>query len=63
MHPLTYEALVKNPDLLEALSRQARRERAEAVHRLIIEPIRKLFTRHATGSNLGHPRKAGGAPA
>ena len=63
MDPLTYEAAMKNPDLIHALSLQARRERAHAVHRLIIEPIRKLFARHATRSNLRHPRKTGGAPA
>jgi hypothetical protein len=68
MDPLTYEAITKNPELIHALSLQARRERARTVHRLIIEPIRQfftrdLFTRHATRSNLRHPRKTGGAPA
>lgn len=62
MDPITYETIRKNPELLHALSLQARRERAQAVHRLIIEPIGKLF-RHATGSNLRPARKAGGAPA
>ena len=45
------------------LSLEARRMRAQAIHALIIALKRKLFTRHATGSHLGHPRKAGGAPA
>jgi hypothetical protein len=45
VNPITYEALQRNPELLQALLRQARRERAEAVHRLIIEPIMSLFTR------------------
>jgi hypothetical protein len=63
MDPLTYEALRRNPELVRILMRQARRERAHAVHRLIIESIRKLFARHATRSNLRHPRKTGGAPA
>jgi hypothetical protein len=62
MDLITYEAITKNPELMHALALQARRERAQAVHRLIIEPIGKLF-RHATRSNLGRPRKAGGAPA
>ena len=62
MNPITYEDIRKNPELLHTLSLQARRERAQAVHRLIIEPIARLF-RRATRSNLGHPRKAGGAPA
>ena len=43
MNPITYEALQRNPELLQALLRRARRERAEAVHRLIIEPIKSLF--------------------
>jgi hypothetical protein len=54
VNPITYEALCRNPELLQALLRQARRERAEAVHRLIIEPIKSLFkvNRHATGAHL-----------
>jgi len=64
MEPLTYEALSRNPKLIEALMEQARRERAEAVHRLLIAPIARLFgPRHAAGTNLGHPRKACGAAA
>ena len=63
MEPLTYEALSRNPKLIEALMEQARRERAEAMHRLIVEPIKRLFRRHATRANLGHPRKASGAAA
>ena len=43
MKPLTYEALQKDPELLEALMRQAHRERAAAVHRLVIAPVAKLF--------------------
>ncbi len=48
---------------MEALIEQARRERAEAMHRLIVEPIKRLFARHATRANLGHPSKARGAAA
>jgi hypothetical protein len=39
----TYETVREDPELLEALIRQARRERAEAVHRLLIAPLAKLF--------------------
>ena len=46
-----------------ALSLEARRMRAQAIHSLIVALKRKLFARHATRSNLRHPRKAGGAPA
>jgi hypothetical protein len=45
MDPLTYEALSRNPELIQAILQQAHRERAEAVHRLIVAPIRKFFTR------------------
>jgi len=50
MDPLTFEAASRNPELVRALMVQAHRERAEAVHRLIIEPIRSLFTRQVTAS-------------
>ena len=43
MKPLTYEAVRKDPELLQALIRQAHRERAEAVHRLLIAPIQAFF--------------------
>ena len=45
MDPLTFEAVTRNPEIIRALMKQARRERAEAVHRLIIEPIVSLFSR------------------
>jgi hypothetical protein len=40
---LTYEALNRNPELLDALVHEARRERAEAVHRLLIAPLKRWF--------------------
>ena len=43
MDPLTYENLSRNPDLLAALERQARCERSEAVYRLLVLPIKRLF--------------------
>lgn len=63
MEPLIYEAVNRNPEVIEALIAQARRERAEAVHRLIVEPIKRFFARHATRSHLPHSRKPGSAPA
>jgi hypothetical protein len=62
MDPITYEALTKNPELLQALLQQAHRERAEAVYRLIIVPIKKLFGGQPRAP-LARQRKAGGAPA
>ena len=44
MKPLTYEAVQKHPELLQALIRRAHRERAEAVHRLLIAPVQAFFT-------------------
>ncbi len=46
MDPLTYEALSRNPELIQAIIQQAHRERAEAVHRLIVAPVRKVFARN-----------------
>ena len=60
MDPLTFEAITRNPELIRALMTQAHRERAHAVHRLIVEPIKSLFTpgdRHASRSHLAAARK------
>jgi hypothetical protein len=60
MDPLTFEAVTRNPALIRALMTQAHRERAEAVHRLIVEPIMSLFTlgdHHATRTDLAAARK------
>ena len=43
MNPTSYEALMRNPEVLQALLQQARRERAAAVHRYLIRPIARLF--------------------
>jgi hypothetical protein len=40
---MTYEEVRNDPELLEALMRQARRERAEAVHRIVVAPVAKVF--------------------
>jgi hypothetical protein len=54
MDPLTFEAVTRNPEIMRALMEQARRERAAAVHRLIVESIKSLFKvrRHAAGAHL-----------
>ena len=60
MDPLTFEAVTRNPELFRALMTQAHRERAEAVHRLIVEPIMSLFTlgdHHASRTDLAAARK------
>ena len=63
MDPITFETISRNPDLLRTLMEQARRERAAAVHRLLIDPIKRLFGHHAPRTHLGHSRKVGGAAA
>ena len=60
MEPLTFEAVTRNPELMQALMRQAHRERAEAVYRFIVEPIKSLFTpgdHHASRAHLAAARK------
>ena len=49
---LSYEAILNDPSLLERIRVDAHRERAEAIRRLIIEPIKHLFARHAARSHL-----------
>ena len=41
---LTYEAILNDHQLLSRVLQDARRERALAVHRLLIAPIKALFT-------------------
>jgi hypothetical protein len=40
---ISYEDLINDPDLVAKIRAQAQRERAEAVHRLIIAPLKALF--------------------
>jgi hypothetical protein len=60
MDPLTFEAITRNPELIRALMTEAHRERAEAVYRLILRPIKSFFTpgrHHAAGTHLAAARK------
>jgi hypothetical protein len=41
---LTYEDILNDPSLLERIERQAHRERAEAVHQLIVAPLKARLT-------------------
>lgn len=42
----TYEAYLANPvQVMEQVERQARLERAEAVHHFIVAPLKRLFQR------------------
>ena len=49
---LTYEALLNDPSVYDRMRAEARRERAEVIHSLIVEPIKNLFAGHATRPHL-----------
>jgi len=49
---LTYEALLNDPTLLERIEAEARRERARAIHDLIVDPVKRLLTDHAARPHL-----------
>jgi hypothetical protein len=49
---LTYEAILNEPGLRERIERQAHRERAKAIHELIVQPIKTFFTAHAARPHL-----------
>jgi hypothetical protein len=43
MRTPTYRELIDNPDLIDALHAQARRERSAAFHSLVVAPVVKAF--------------------
>ncbi|HYG54752.1 MAG TPA: hypothetical protein VD965_05600 [Burkholderiales bacterium] len=43
MNRITYEAVMSNPELLEAIHRQARRERAAAFDHYVFAPLKSFF--------------------
>ena len=49
---LTYEALLDDPKILERIRADARRERARAMHEIVVEPIKRLFSVHAARPHL-----------
>jgi len=48
----TYEDLLNDPSLHARIRNDARRERAEAIDRLIVQPIRNFFASHAARPHL-----------
>ena len=48
----TYEDLLNDPSLYERIRNEAHRERAKAVDRLIVQPIRNFFAGHAARPHL-----------
>jgi hypothetical protein len=48
----TYEDLLNDPGLYARIRNDARRERAEAIDRLIVQPIRNFFASHAARPHL-----------
>jgi hypothetical protein len=49
---LTYEAILNDPSLLERIEKQARRERAQAMRRFLVEPLKRVFAGHAARPHL-----------
>ena len=49
---LTYEAMLNDPNLIDIAHANARRERAKAVHDLIVLPIKRFFTEPAARPQL-----------
>jgi hypothetical protein len=45
MEELTYEAILRNPDVLDKMLRDARCERAEVTGRLFLAALEALFSR------------------
>jgi hypothetical protein len=52
---LTYEAVQKHPEVLQRLLRQARRQRAETVHQLLVAALARLFAPLESGDVQGRP--------
>jgi hypothetical protein len=50
MAPRTYEELLANYELIDALHAQARRERARVFHRLVFSPAKGFFKALLNGS-------------
>ena len=55
---MTYRHLVQHPDALDALLAQARRERAETIHRLMVLPVKRLLRMRACSSRTSSPESA-----
>jgi hypothetical protein len=49
---ITYDDILSDTTLIDRIRANARRERAEAVHRLIVEPIKTFFAAHAARPHL-----------
>ncbi len=56
---LTYQAILDDPNLIRRIRQDAYRERADAVHRLIVEPIKRLFAGHAARPHLARQVEIG----
>jgi hypothetical protein len=49
---LTYQDVLDDPSLIRNITAAAHRERANAMHELIVLPIKRLFTDHAPRSHF-----------
>lgn len=48
----TYEDLLNDPSVLERIHNEAHRERAKAMNRLIVQPIKSFVASYAARPNL-----------
>ena len=48
----TYQDVLDDPSLIRQIVAAAHRERAKAVHELVVLPIKRLFTDHAPRSHF-----------
>ena len=55
---MTYHDLRQHPETLDALLLQARRERAAAVHRLLVRPLKRLLRMEACSATASSRESA-----
>jgi hypothetical protein len=55
---LTYEAILNDPNLIERIHAQAHRERAEAMHRLVLAPLAAFLSHRLKALHAARPHFA-----
>ncbi|HEX6320056.1 MAG TPA: hypothetical protein VFZ84_14465 [Burkholderiales bacterium] len=60
---MSYHDLNQNPEMLQELLRRARRERAEAMHRLLVLPIKRLLRMEACSKTASSRENASSSRA
>jgi hypothetical protein len=60
---LTYEALLDDPTILDRIEAQARRERAEAVHEVIVAPLARILADNDRGRGASSVSRMRASPS